>query len=349
MNYLRFIINGISAVISCQLCLAEIVPEAVSDIEAKAYAERYYQTASTVHAPLYEPLAEQIVSDYNLAEKSGTGIDLGGGPGHLVVECAKKTPGMHWINVDINPHFFLYTRTLAEEADVGHRISTLRADAQKLPLKDGSADIVVSRGSFHLWNDKYQAFSEIYRVLKPGGTAFIGRGFSENLPVEVAARIRAQKREHGSVVTYDLDETAEELEAIMKTLEIDDYRVIIPQPPGSEGVRYGIWLEFHKPVLQKDFPMDSTEQTEKYPDYDEPVFVLEPLEVRGTRTRDVISEPLSESPGLQSAVSIVHREEIEKQGADTVIEAMEYIPGAWIESRGRKVKQFFSVRGQRFP
>ena len=38
-----------------------------------------------------------------------------------------------------------------------------------------------------------------------------------------------------------------------------------------------------------------------------------------------------------------------RQGAKTVIDALKYIPGALIETRGRKVKQFVSIRGQRYP
>ena len=91
--------------------------------------------------------------------------------------------------------FFTYTRELAAQAGVEHRINTLEADAHNLPLDDETADIVVSRGSFHIWKDKPKAFSEIYRVLKPGGVAYIGRGFSENLPADVARQIREQQKQ----------------------------------------------------------------------------------------------------------------------------------------------------------
>ena len=217
-----------------------------SGIAGKAFAERYYKTASTIHAPLYGPLAEFIVSKYKLSGSSGIGIDLGGGPGHLAVELARRTGTMHWINADINPYFFRYVRSLADDEGFGHRISTLYADVHDLPLKDNVADIVVSRGSFHFWNDKPKAFAEIYRVLKPGGAAFIGRGFSENLPVETARRIRETKRNRGSTVSYDIEAAKEELASVMKTLGVTDYRITVPKPPGSDGVKYGIWIEFRK-------------------------------------------------------------------------------------------------------
>ena len=211
------------------------------------HARNFSDIASTIFAPLYGPLAEQIVSEFDLAEKEGVGIDIGGGPGNLVVELCKRTRGMHWINTDINPAFFPYIRKAAEDAGVKNRVSTLFADAQALPFVDAYADIIVSRASFHLWNNKHKSLSEIYRVLKPGGAAFIGRGFSENLHVDLAREIRARQRERGTVPQYDVTQTAEELETIMKSLGIKDYSIRIPKPSGSEGINYGIWVKFYKP------------------------------------------------------------------------------------------------------
>ena len=38
-----------------------------------------------------------------------------------------------------------------------------------------------------------KAFSEIYRVIKLGAVAYIGRGFSRDLPVETAKKIRLKQ------------------------------------------------------------------------------------------------------------------------------------------------------------
>ena len=65
--------------------------------------------------------------------------------------------------------------------------------------------------------------------------------------------------------------------------------------------------------------------------------------------RDVMKRPLTESPGLDTATSIVGKEEILWLDAFSVVDATKYVPGGWTETRGRKVKQFFSVRGQRYP
>ena len=65
--------------------------------------------------------------------------------------------------------------------------------------------------------------------------------------------------------------------------------------------------------------------------------------------RDLIERPYTESPGLETATTVIGRPEIEEMHPYSLIDAMDYVPGSWIETRGRKIKQFFSVRGQTYP
>lgn len=62
-----------------------------------------------------------------------------------------------------------------------------------------------------------------------------------------------------------------------------------------------------------------------------------------------MDHPQREPEALQIAVSSVSRTQMELQGAKTIVDGLNYVPGAWVESRGRKVKQFLSFRGQRYP
>ena len=195
-------------------------------------------------SPVYAPLAEQIVTDFNLQKKEGVGIDLGSGPGTLILELCQRTR-LHWINADINPHFFPHFYEQAKQRGFGHRVSAVFADACNLPFRDNYADIIVSRGSFPFWQDKSRGLSEIYRVLKPGAVAYIGRGFSENLPVATAQKIRARQ---GRKMKYDIDKAADELRHIMKVLQIKEWKIHRPNPPGSDNVNYGLWIEIHKQI-----------------------------------------------------------------------------------------------------
>jgi ubiquinone/menaquinone biosynthesis C-methylase UbiE len=199
-----------------------------------------------VLAPVYAPLAEQMVSEFQLAEVEGIGIDLGSGPGNLIIELCRRTQRMHWVNADINPHFFPIFLKAAEAAGVGDRVSAIFADAQALPFRDNYADVVVSRGSFHFWEDKKKSFSEIYRVLKSDGIAFIGRGFSQNLPLEVARKVREGQQKGGGKPRYDVRKTADELREIMEALDITNFSIRIPIAPGDPKVNYGVWVKFRK-------------------------------------------------------------------------------------------------------
>ncbi len=69
----------------------------------------------------------------------------------------------------------------------------------------------------------------------------------------------------------------------------------------------------------------------------------------GRKLQQIHLSPSIEPVSLSPAISKVTRDDIRKQGAVTVIDAMNYIPGGFIETRGRQVKQFFSVRGQKYP
>ena len=48
-------------------------------------------------------------------------------------------------------------------------VTLLKGDVASLPFDANSFDIVLSMNGFHVFPDKDKAYSEVYRVLKPGG------------------------------------------------------------------------------------------------------------------------------------------------------------------------------------
>lgn len=181
---------------------------------------------------------------FQLDQKQGAGIDIGGGPGTLVLELCRRSPEFSWINADINPH---HAATLFRNAltnDCAHQLGQVFADVHRLPFREDYADLIVSRGSMPFWADQATAFAEIYRMLKPGGHAFIGLGFSPNLPLEVAKEVRA--RQGKGMPRYDVQETVAQFHALMHKLKIRDYEILRPHADQSV-VNYGVWVTFSKP------------------------------------------------------------------------------------------------------
>lgn len=138
----------------------------------------YYQNATTRFAPLYPALARQILEDYGI--RSGVCVDLGGGSGQLAIELARASKLTVYV-VDIDPIAVRLCNILADEAGLTGRVRGVEGDAQSMPLKTGFADLIVSRGSIFFWPDKAAGLREAHRVLKRGGVAYIGGGFSRCL------------------------------------------------------------------------------------------------------------------------------------------------------------------------
>jgi SAM-dependent methyltransferase len=228
---------------------ADGLPLTAPDYEqfTPAAAARMSEAARTNLSPVYPALAEYLVERFQLAHRAGVGVDVGGGPGSLTLELSRRTPRFYWINTDINTFhataFFARALTL----DCAGRVGMIFADAHHLPFRSDYADFVVSRGSIPFWAEPKKALAEIYRVLKPGGQAFIGRGFSPNLPLDVARRVR--ENQGGGVPRYDVAETMEAWRRLMLELGIKDFEIIRPREDQRE-VNYGVWLRFSKPSTQ---------------------------------------------------------------------------------------------------
>lgn len=107
-----------------------------------------------------------------LALQPGEGVvDLGCGPGLLVVEMASRVgPAGRVEGIDSSPHMLaLATRRCAALDNV--RLQ--QADVTALPFGDGELDAAVSVQVYEFVPDARLALRELSRVLKPGGRALV--------------------------------------------------------------------------------------------------------------------------------------------------------------------------------
>ncbi len=96
----------------------------------------------------------------------GTALDVGSGPGNVTASLARAAgPDGLALGVDISEP--MLARAVRGEA--GPQVGFLRADAQRLPLRDNTVDAVVSIAVLQLIPDPAAALAEMARVLRPGG------------------------------------------------------------------------------------------------------------------------------------------------------------------------------------
>jgi len=97
-------------------------------------------------------------------------LDIGCGAGtDLLLAARQAGPRGRVVGVDMTPAMRSLARENAARAGLAGRIDVRPGVAEDLPLGRHSADVVITNGVLNLVVDKVRAFSEIRRVLRPGG------------------------------------------------------------------------------------------------------------------------------------------------------------------------------------
>jgi ubiquinone/menaquinone biosynthesis C-methylase UbiE len=197
--------------------------------------------ARTAFAPIYPYIAEQIMNKFGITE--GVCVDAGSGPGSLAIALARITD-LKIFSLDIQPEMTALATANIAEAGLQSRVAAVTADVCAMPFADNSVDLLISRGSLFFWDDRAAAFSEIKRILKPGGVAFVGGGMGSE-------QIRAQVMQ-----TLATNEALKDVEDPFKTMmghgqpRIDpaelEKELVLAGANGKVIRDNGMWVEIHK-------------------------------------------------------------------------------------------------------
>ncbi|MCI2429465.1 arsenite methyltransferase [Candidatus Acetothermia bacterium] len=102
-----------------------------------------------------------------------TVLDLGSGGGIDVFLAAQKVgPRGRAIGVDMTEEMVERARASAKKMDMTN-VEFLLGEIEALPIADASVDVVISNCVINLVPEKARAFSETFRVLKPGGRLIV--------------------------------------------------------------------------------------------------------------------------------------------------------------------------------
>ena len=96
-------------------------------------------------------------------------LDLGSGAGTDSLIAAQMVgPEGQVTGIDMTPQMLAKARAAAAELGADN-VEFVETEAEQLPFPDGSFDVVISNGVIDLIPDKDAVFSELFRVLAPGG------------------------------------------------------------------------------------------------------------------------------------------------------------------------------------
>ena len=114
-------------------------------------------------------------------------LDVGSGAGTDSLVAAQMVgPKGRVTGIDMTQEMLAKARAAAAELGM-ENVEFLEGEAESLPFPDGTFDVVISNGVIDLVPDKDAVYSEIYRVLAPGGRIQIADVTIQN-PVSEAGR-----------------------------------------------------------------------------------------------------------------------------------------------------------------
>ena len=117
----------------------------------------------------YDLIAADITNSY----QEGAVLDIGTGPGWLLLKLFKYAPGLRLTGLDVSLSMVAVARGNIIQAGLADTVTITLGSVDSLPFGDSTFDLVVSSGSIHHWKHPIEGMNEIYRVLRPGGTALI--------------------------------------------------------------------------------------------------------------------------------------------------------------------------------
>lgn len=185
--------------------LREEVRKKYRDVAIKPHEKYHFHTGRPLAARLgYDPRVVDTLPDEAVESFAGVAnpfslrdvkagervVDLGSGAGFdCFIAGGKVGAKGHVIGIDMTEEMLTKSRLTAQVMGLSN-VEFREGLLEELPVEDNWADVVISNGVINLCADKQRAFSEVWRVLKPGGhLQFADIANGRPVPASAAANI----------------------------------------------------------------------------------------------------------------------------------------------------------------
>ena len=164
--------------------LREQVREKYREVAVDPYREYHFHTGRFLAARLgYDKAVVDALPDVAVESFAGVAnpfslralaqgervVDLGSGGGFdSFIALGQVGQNGEVVGIDMTEEMLDKSRSTAKHLGHGN-VEFRKGLAETLPVGDGWADVVISNGVINLCADKRRVFSEIHRVLRPGG------------------------------------------------------------------------------------------------------------------------------------------------------------------------------------
>ena len=145
----------------------------------KTRGEKHYIKMPLFAAKLYDKLTgvkgvnktfEEIADIIVPSSVQGKLLDIGTGPGRLLNVINKRNKNIDLYGLDISESMVDLARVNLKNCE---NVCLQVGNITRTEFQDNFFDFIVSTGSFYNWDHPVEGLNEVYRILKPGKTAYV--------------------------------------------------------------------------------------------------------------------------------------------------------------------------------
>ncbi len=197
-------------------------------------AKRFDKKVKENFMPAVVSTVKQIIEDYGVLE--GVCVDVGCGTAVFAIELCRHSK-LKIYALEKEKAIYEVARMNIEKERLTDKIIPVLGNAHELPFENEFANFLISRGSYHCWEDKVRVFKEIYRVLKKGGIGFVGGGFGRYVTEEELNRMKSL-RDHSLKEDAKAYSSPDKLREVIYKANISNFHIVHDKA--------GLWAEIKK-------------------------------------------------------------------------------------------------------
>ena len=130
------------------------------DAQCQAYASADFGVSNQAFVEIVRELIPPTAANV---------LDLGCGPGDVMIRLARACPSLKITVVDGSPAMIQLVQSAIEESGLSMTITALQGYVPGLPLPVGHFDAVLSKDFLHHLPDPMALWREVRRLIRPGG------------------------------------------------------------------------------------------------------------------------------------------------------------------------------------